>query len=178
MIVIDSIQTMALPEVESFAGSIAQVRDCAAALMAFAKATNCATFLVGHVTKDGSIAGPRLLEHLVDTVLYFEGDNGAEHRIVRAHKNRFGSADEICVFAMDELGLHEVRNPSQLFLGGARGRERPERVVVTIRVHDHLRRPARSPPSQRVRPAQRGAGLVEGERPLPSLDLAHPLPSE
>ena len=114
-LVIDSIQTMALPEVESFAGSVAQVRDCAAALMSFAKATGCATFLVGHVTKDGSIAGPRLLEHLVDTVLYFEGDNGAEHRIVRAHKNRFGSADEICVFSMDERGLHEVRNPSQLF---------------------------------------------------------------
>jgi DNA repair protein RadA/Sms len=133
-LIVDSIQTMALPEVESFAGSIAQVRDCAAALMAFAKATNCATFLVGHVTKDGSIAGPRLLEHLVDTVLYFEGDNGAEHRIVRAHKNRFGSADEICVFAMDELGLHEVRNPSQLFLGGARGRERPSGSCVVASI--------------------------------------------
>jgi DNA repair protein RadA/Sms len=129
-VVIDSIQTMALPEVESFAGSVAQVRDCAAALMAFAKSTGCATFLVGHVTKDGSIAGPRLLEHLVDTVLYFEGDNGAEHRIVRAHKNRFGSADEICVFAMDERGLHEVRNPSQLFLGGMRGADRPSGSCV------------------------------------------------
>jgi DNA repair protein RadA/Sms len=133
-LIVDSIQTMALPDVESFAGSIAQVRDCAAALMAFAKATNCATFLVGHVTKDGSIAGPRLLEHLVDTVLYFEGDNGAEHRIVRAHKNRFGSADEICVFAMDERGLHEVRNPSQLFLGGARSRERPSGSCVVASI--------------------------------------------
>jgi len=119
VLVVDSIQTMALPEVESFAGSVSQVRDCASALMAFAKRTNCATFVVGHVTKDGSIAGPRLLEHLVDTVLYFEGDSGTEHRILRAHKNRFGSADEICVFTMDERGLHEVRNPSQLFLGHA-----------------------------------------------------------
>ncbi len=116
MLVVDSIQTMALPEIESSAGSVAQVRDCASALMEFAKRTDCATFVIGHVTKDGSIAGPRLLEHLVDTVLYFEGDAGTEHRIVRAYKNRFGSADEICVFAMDARGLHEIRNPSQLFL--------------------------------------------------------------
>ncbi len=118
-LVVDSIQTMALPEVDSAAGSVTQVRECAVALMAFAKRTGCATFLVGHVTKDGSIAGPRILEHLVDTVLYFEGDTGTEFRIVRAHKNRFGSADEICVFAMDERGLQEVRNPSRLFLGRA-----------------------------------------------------------
>jgi DNA repair protein RadA/Sms len=116
-LVVDSIQTMALPEVESSAGSVAQVRECAIALMDFAKRTHCATFIVGHVTKDGAIAGPRLLEHLVDTVLYFEGENGSEYRIVRAHKNRFGSADEICVFRMDEGGLHEVGNPSELFLG-------------------------------------------------------------
>jgi DNA repair protein RadA/Sms len=118
-VVIDSIQTMALPEVESSAGSVAQVRECASALMEFAKRTNCAVFLVGHVTKDGQIAGPRLLEHLVDTVLYFEEENGADHRIVRAHKNRFGSADEICVFSMDAAGLHEVTNPSEVFLGGS-----------------------------------------------------------
>jgi DNA repair protein RadA/Sms len=129
-LVVDSIQTMALPEVESFAGSVSQVRDCATALMAFAKRTNCATFVVGHVTKDGSIAGPRLLEHLVDTVLYFEGDSGAEHRILRAHKNRFGSVDEICVFTMDERGLHEVRNPSQLFLGRSSAGERPSGSCV------------------------------------------------
>ena len=118
-LIVDSIQTMAMPEVESFAGSVSQVRECAAALMAFAKRTDCATFVVGHVTKDGAIAGPRLLEHLVDTVIYFEGENGADHRIVRAHKNRFGSVDEICVFTLDERGVHEVRNPSQLFLGRA-----------------------------------------------------------
>ncbi len=129
LLVVDSIQTMALPEVESFAGSVAQVRDCATALMEFAKRTNCATLVVGHVTKDGAIAGPRLLEHLVDTVLYFEGDNGAEYRIVRAHKNRFGSADEICVFAMDERGLHEVANPSQLFLGRGGTAQTAERLV-------------------------------------------------
>jgi DNA repair protein RadA/Sms len=133
-LVVDSIQTMALPQVESFAGSVAQVRDCASALMAFAKRTHCAVFIVGHVTKDGSIAGPRLLEHLVDTVLYFEGDNGAEYRIVRAHKNRFGSAEEICVFAMDERGLHEVRNPSQLFLGGAGAATRPSGSCVVAGV--------------------------------------------
>ena len=130
VLVVDSIQTMALPEVESFAGSVSQVRDCATALMAFSKRTNCATFLVGHVTKDGSIAGPRLLEHLVDTVLYFEGDSGAEHRILRAHKNRFGSVDEICVFTMDERGLHEIRNPSQLFLGRSSGAARPSGSCV------------------------------------------------
>jgi DNA repair protein RadA/Sms len=133
-LVVDSIQTMALPEVESFAGSVAQVRDCATALMAFAKRTNCATFIVGHVTKDGALAGPRLLEHLVDTVLYFEGDDGGEHRIVRAHKNRFGSADEICVFAMDERGLHEVRNPSQLFLGRVAAATRPSGSCVVASI--------------------------------------------
>jgi DNA repair protein RadA/Sms len=130
VLVVDSIQTMALPEVESFAGSVSQVRDCATALMAFAKRTNCATFVVGHVTKDGSIAGPRLLEHLVDTVLYFEGDSGADHRILRAHKNRFGSVDEICVFTMDQRGLHEIRNPSQLFLGRSSSAARPSGSCV------------------------------------------------
>ena len=134
LLVVDSIQTMALPDVESFAGSVAQVRDCATALMEFAKRTDCATFVVGHVTKDGTIAGPRLLEHLVDTVLYFEGDNGADYRIVRAHKNRFGSADEICVFAMDERGLHEVANPSQLFLGHGASARRPSGSCVVASI--------------------------------------------
>jgi len=133
-LVVDSIQTMALPEVESFAGSVAQVRDCATALMEFAKRTDCATFVVGHVTKDGSIAGPRLLEHLVDTVLYFEGENGAEYRIVRAHKNRFGSADEICVFLMDARGLHEVANPSELFLGRGGNASRPSGSCIVASI--------------------------------------------
>lgn len=116
VMVIDSIQTMALPEVESYAGSVTQIRDCTQALMEFAKRTGCAVFVVGHVTKDGAIAGPRLLEHLVDTVLYFEGDASGEFRIVRAYKNRFGSVDEICVFGMDDGGLHEIADPSALFL--------------------------------------------------------------
>ena len=89
---------MWLPESESYAGSVTQVRDCTQALMEYSKRTGCATFIVGHVTKDGAIAGPRLLEHLVDTVLYFEGDTTGEYRILRAYKNRFGSIDEICVF--------------------------------------------------------------------------------
>jgi len=134
ILVVDSIQTLALPEVESSAGSVVQVRECATALMEFAKRTDCATFMVGHVTKDGSIAGPRLLEHIVDTVLYFEGDNGAEYRIVRAHKNRFGSADEICVFLMDERGLQEVKNPSQLFLGRGGAAPRPSGSCVVASI--------------------------------------------
>jgi len=134
VLVIDSIQTMALPEVESSAGSIAQVRESASALMEFSKRTNCATFLVGHVTKEGSIAGPRLLEHIVDTVLYFEAENGADYRIVRAHKNRFGSADEICVLRMDGGGLHEVGNPSELFLGEAGGARRASGSCVVASI--------------------------------------------
>jgi DNA repair protein RadA/Sms len=134
VVIVDSIQTMALPEIESSAGSVAQVRECAIALMEFAKRTDCATFIVGHVTKDGAIAGPRLLEHLVDTVLYFEGENGSDYRIVRAHKNRFGSADEICVFAMDASGLHEVTNPSQLFLGRSGAAIRPSGSCVVASI--------------------------------------------
>ncbi|MBC5829471.1 MAG: DNA repair protein RadA [Candidatus Eremiobacteraeota bacterium] len=131
-LIVDSIQTVWLPEAESYAGSVSQVRDCAQALMEFAKRTNCATFLVGHVTKDGAIAGPRLLEHLVDTVLYFEGDNNGEYRIVRSHKNRFGSADEICVFSMHSDGLHEVANPSQLFVSGDGAKPSGSCVVACI----------------------------------------------
>jgi DNA repair protein RadA/Sms len=116
-LVVDSIQTVWLPESESYAGSVTQIRDCAQALMECAKRTGCAVFAVGHVTKDGAIAGPRLLEHLVDTVLYFEGESTNEHRILRAYKNRFGSIDEICVFAMHDGGLEEVPNPSELFAG-------------------------------------------------------------
>ncbi len=133
-LVVDSIQTMALPDIESSAGSVAQVRECANELMSFAKRHDCATFLVGHVTKDGAIAGPRLLEHLVDTVLYFEGDTGSEHRIIRAHKNRFGSVDEICVFRLDERGLHEVRNPSHLFLGRSSAGTRPNGSCVVASI--------------------------------------------
>ncbi len=130
--VVDSIQTVWLPESEAYAGSVTQIRDCTQALMEFAKRTSCAVFIVGHVTKDGAIAGPRLLEHLVDTVLYFEGETGAEYRILRAYKNRFGSIDEICVFTMREAGLREVPNPSELFLGERTQRSSGSCVVVSI----------------------------------------------
>jgi DNA repair protein RadA/Sms len=131
-LVVDSIQTVWLPESESYAGSVTQIRDCTQALMSFAKRTGCATFIVGHVTKDGTIAGPRLLEHLVDTVLYFEGEAGGEYRILRAYKNRFGSIDEICVFAMHDNGLSEVTNPSELFLGTRDERPSGSCVVASI----------------------------------------------
>ena len=131
-LVVDSIQTVWLPEVESSAGSAVQVRECAQALVEFAKRSGCATFVVGHVTKDGSIAGPRLLEHLVDTVLYFEGEASGEFRILRAIKNRFGSVDEICVFTIDEHGLHDVPNPSQLFLGRREGRPSGSCIVPSV----------------------------------------------
>lgn len=131
-LIVDSIQTVWLPESESYAGSVTQVRDCAQALIEFAKRTDCATFIVGHVTKDGSIAGPRLLEHLVDTVLYFEGETSGEFRIVRAYKNRFGGVDEICVFSMDGDGLHEIANPSELFLSQRKQRPSGSCVVAGI----------------------------------------------
>jgi len=128
VLIVDSIQTVWLPESESYAGSVGQIRDCAQALMEFSKRTDCATFIVGHVTKDGTIAGPRLLEHLVDTVLYFEGESSGELRIVRAYKNRFGGVDEICVFSMRDDGLHEVENPSEVFL--SRRAQRPSGSCV------------------------------------------------
>lgn len=131
-LVVDSIQTVWLPESESYAGSVTQIRDCTQALVEFSKRSGCATFIVGHVTKDGSIAGPRLLEHLVDTVLYFEGESNGDYRIVRAYKNRFGSVDEICVFTMHGDGLHEVSNPSELFLSGRQGRPSGSCVVASI----------------------------------------------
>ena len=116
VIVIDSIQTMYNPVVSSAPGSINQIRETAAALMHLTKKMNAATFLVGHVTRSGSIAGPRVLEHLVDTVLYFEGDRNHGYRILRAVKNRFGSTNEIGVFEMTNSGLKEVLNPSEIFL--------------------------------------------------------------
>lgn len=120
-LVIDSIQTIFTAALDSAPGSVSQVRECAGRLMQVAKGDGIPTFIVGHVTKDGSIAGPRMLEHMVDTVLYFEGDPGHPYRILRAVKNRFGSTNEIGVFSMGEAGLAEVTNPSELFLA-----ERPE----------------------------------------------------
>lgn len=120
-LVIDSIQTIFTSSLDSAPGSVSQVRECTGQLMLQAKGDGLPTFLVGHVTKDGAIAGPRVLEHMVDTVLYFEGDPGHPYRILRAVKNRYGSTNEIGVFEMQEQGLREVSNPSELFLA-----ERPE----------------------------------------------------
>lgn len=115
-VVIDSIQTVYHPEISSAPGSIAQVRECTAEFMKIAKTKGIAIFIVGHVTKDGTIAGPRLLEHMVDAVLYFEGERHHTYRILRAVKNRFGSTNEMGIFEMKEFGLHEVLNPSEIFL--------------------------------------------------------------
>jgi len=114
--VIDSIQTVYSDQLTSAPGSVAQVRECAAQLTRTAKASGCAIVLVGHVTKEGALAGPRVLEHIVDTVLYFEGDTHSSYRLVRAIKNRFGAVNEIGVFAMTEKGLKGVSNPSAIFL--------------------------------------------------------------
>jgi DNA repair protein RadA/Sms len=116
VMVVDSIQTVFTEMLQSAPGSVAQVRESAAQLVRYAKLTGTALFLVGHVTKEGTLAGPRVLEHMVDTVLYFEGDTGSPFRILRAIKNRFGAVNEIGVFAMTEDGLREVGNPSALFL--------------------------------------------------------------
>jgi DNA repair protein RadA/Sms len=115
--VIDSIQTVHTEELEGAPGNVGQVRECAARLMRTAKELGTAIFVVGHVTKGGGIAGPKTLEHIVDTVLYFEGESGADYRLLRATKNRFGSVDEIGVFRMDAAGLQPVANPSELFMG-------------------------------------------------------------
>lgn len=115
-LVIDSIQTVYLDYITSAPGSVSQVRECTAQIMKIAKSKGIPTFIVGHVTKDGAIAGPRVLEHMVDTVLYFEGDNHYTYRILRAVKNRFGSTNEIGVFDMKESGLEEVENPAGIFI--------------------------------------------------------------
>jgi len=127
VLVIDSIQTMFCSDLTSAPGSVTQVRESTMQLMLMAKKTGTPVFLVGHVTKDGAIAGPRLLEHMVDTVLYFEGDRNHVFRILRAVKNRFGSTNEIGVFEMNERGLNEVANPSAVFLS-----ERPENVPGSV----------------------------------------------
>ena len=126
-VIIDSIQTMFSDGLESAAGSVSQVKEVTARLMRLAKSEGITVFLVGHVTKEGAIAGPRVLEHMVDTVLYFEGDRYLSYRVLRAVKNRFGSTNEIGVFEMTEKGLIQVENPSLLFLG-----ERPIDVPGTV----------------------------------------------
>jgi DNA repair protein RadA/Sms len=128
LVIIDSIQTMWADTVDSAPGSVSQVRAAAHELTSFAKRKGCSVILVGHVTKEGQIAGPRVVEHMVDTVLYFEGERGHQFRILRSVKNRFGPADEIGVFEMTGAGLAEVANPSALFLSG-RGEPSPGSVV-------------------------------------------------
>ncbi|MCU0461955.1 MAG: DNA repair protein RadA [Bacteroidales bacterium] len=116
LIIIDSIQTISTSLLESSAGSVSQVRECAAQLLKYSKITGIPVFLIGHITKDGTLAGPKVLEHIVDVVLYFEGDNNYVYRILRSVKNRFGSTSEIGIFEMIEAGLREVNNPSEMFI--------------------------------------------------------------
>jgi len=130
ILVIDSIQTMTVAAVESAAGAVTQLRESTASLVRHAKSSGTAVLLIGHVTREGMIAGPRVLEHMVDTVLYFESDSGSRFRVIRAVKNRFGAANEIGVFAMEERGLREVRNPSAIFL--SRGKEAVPGSAVTV----------------------------------------------
>lgn len=127
LVIIDSIQVIFDPTIASSAGSVSQVRECAGILTQLAKTTGTPIFIIGHVTKEGTIAGPRVLEHIVDTVLYFEGDRFAIYRILRAVKNRFGSTNEIGVFEMTSEGLKEVNNPSEIFLS-----EKPEGVSGSV----------------------------------------------
>lgn len=119
LVVVDSIQTLYSDALTAAPGSVSQVRECSSRLTRYAKETGCTVILVGHVTKEGTLAGPRVLEHIVDTVLYFEGESHASYRVIRAIKNRFGTVNEIGVFAMTDLGLKAVSNPSALFLSPA-----------------------------------------------------------
>lgn len=132
VLIIDSVQTMYNPDISSVPGSVSQVREAAVSFMRIAKEMNVSVFLVGHVTKDGAIAGPKILEHIVDCVLYFEGEQHHCHRILRCVKNRFGSTNEIGVFEMHDTGLTEVKNPSLLFLEGRPENEPGSCVVCTV----------------------------------------------
>ncbi|TDT51251.1 DNA repair protein RadA [Fonticella tunisiensis] len=127
VVIIDSVQTVYRPELQSAPGSVSQVREATSSIMRIAKNLNTSVFIVGHVTKEGSIAGPRVLEHMVDTVLYFEGERHHAYRIIRAVKNRFGSTNEIGIFEMKGTGLEEVKNPSEMLLSG-----RPEGVPGSV----------------------------------------------
>jgi DNA repair protein RadA/Sms len=132
MLIVDSIQTVYIDEITSAAGSVSQVRECTSRLMQWAKPRDIPVLIIGHVTKEGTIAGPRVLEHMVDAVLYLEGDRHHQYRILRAVKNRFGSTDEVGVFEMADSGLREVRNPSEAFLEERAGASAGSTVAVTI----------------------------------------------
>jgi len=131
LVVADSVQTLWTESLTAAPGSVSQVRESAARLVRYAKETGTAVFLVGHVTKEGGIAGPRVLEHMVDAVLYFEGESGSRFRVLRAFKNRFGAVNELGVFAMGEQGLREVPNPSAIFLSGGSLQQPGSCVMVT-----------------------------------------------
>ncbi len=131
VMVMDSIQTFYSEQLQSAPGSVSQVRESAAQLVRYAKQTGTSLFLVGHVTKEGALAGPRVLEHMVDTVLYFEGEPGSPYRLVRAIKNRFGAVNELGVFAMTDTGLREVNNPSAIFLSRHPGAAPGSSILVT-----------------------------------------------
>jgi len=132
VLIVDSIQTVFTGDLDGAPGSVGQVRECAARLMRFAKDSGTSVFVVGHVTRDGGIAGPKTLEHIVDTVLYFEGEGMLDHRMLRAIKNRFGSVDEIGVFRMTAAGLDPVSNPSELFLGDRQGHTSGSAVTALL----------------------------------------------
>ena len=132
VLVVDSIQTTYTDELDGAPGNVSQVRECAARFQRFAKESGTAVFLVGHVTKGGTVAGPRTLEHIVDTVLYFEGSRSLDHRVLRANKNRFGGVDEIGVFRMTGTGLEAVDSPSELFLGERSGDASGSAVISTL----------------------------------------------
>lgn len=134
LVIIDSIQTMATETVESSPGSISQIRECAALLLKFAKESNIPVILIGHITKEGSIAGPKILEHMVDTVLQFEGDQHYMYRIVRAIKNRFGSTAELGIYEMRQSGLREVDNPSELLLSEVNDNEELSGVAIAAAI--------------------------------------------
>ena len=132
VLVVDSIQTVFSEALQSAPGAVAQVRECAARLVRFAKQTGTTVFLVGHVTKEGALAGPRVLEHMVDAVLYFEGDNNSRYRIIRSVKNRYGAVNELGIFAMTDKGLREVSNPSAIFLA-PRDEQAPGTAILVTR---------------------------------------------
>ena len=157
ILVVDSIQTVFLPHLESAPGSVSQVRECAAKILYFSKSSLTSSFLIGHVTKEGNIAGPRVLEHMVDTVLYFEGENTQQFRILRTIKNRYGSTNEIGVFEMTGAGLSEVTNPSEHFLKGKQEQSSGSCVtacmegtrpilteIQSLVTHSHLNNPRRT----------------------------------
>lgn len=137
VIIIDSIQTLVSPYIDSTPGSISQVKECTGDLQRFAKETNIPVFIIGHINKEGGIAGPKLLEHIVDVVLQFEGDQHYAYRILRTLKNRFGSTDEIGIYAMDVHGLKEISNPSELLISPDDDQLSGSAIAASVEVSGH-----------------------------------------